>query len=144
MARTATYEKRKIDEAIRLVESAKTVQQLRQGQAILIPALAGASMEDTARIKYWAQPGLRHAADVPGVRRNHLLRQGSSGRASSSTPEPGGRESVSGSLAFRSQERKGSARYFPSCGLCGAGRKEIFPLDRLSASGSSWMTEAHS
>lgn len=106
MARTATYEKREIDEAIRLVESAKTVQQLRQGQAILIPALTGASMEDTARIKYWAQPGLRHAADVPGVRRNHLRRQGSSGRASSSTPEPGGRESVSGSLAFRSQERK--------------------------------------
>lgn len=53
MARTATYEKREIDEAIRLVESAKTVQQLRQGQAILIPALTGASMEDTARIKYW-------------------------------------------------------------------------------------------
>lgn len=50
MARTATYEKREIDEAIRLVDSAKTVQQLRQGQAILIPALTGASMEDTARI----------------------------------------------------------------------------------------------
>ena len=33
-----------IQEAIRLVESAQTIQQLSQGQAILIPALAGASM----------------------------------------------------------------------------------------------------
>ncbi len=50
MARKATYEKSELDEAIRLVDSAKTMQQLRQGQAILIPALTGASMKDTARI----------------------------------------------------------------------------------------------
>ncbi len=50
MARTSTYEEQEIQEAIRLVESAKTLQQLRQGQAILIPALTGASMEATARI----------------------------------------------------------------------------------------------
>ena len=50
MARTATYEEQEIQEAIRLVESAKTIQQLRQGQAILIPALTGASMEATARM----------------------------------------------------------------------------------------------
>ncbi len=50
MAHTATYEEHEIDEAIRLVESAKTMQQLRQGQAILIPALTGASMDTTARI----------------------------------------------------------------------------------------------
>ena len=50
MARTSTYEEQEIQEAIRLVESDKTLQQLRQGQAILIPALTGASMEATARI----------------------------------------------------------------------------------------------
>ena len=50
MARTTTYEELEIQEAVRLVESAKTLQQLRQGQAILIPALTGASMEATARI----------------------------------------------------------------------------------------------
>ena len=50
MARTATYEDSEIDEAVRLVGSAKTIQQFRQGQAVLIPALTGASMETTARI----------------------------------------------------------------------------------------------
>ena len=50
MARTATYEEREISEAIRLVDTAKSIQQLRQGQAILIPALTGASMDTTARI----------------------------------------------------------------------------------------------
>jgi transposase len=58
MARTARYEEDELASAKRLVGSAKTLQQLRQGQAILLPALTGASMDTTA--------------DILGIGRNHV------------------------------------------------------------------------
>jgi transposase len=50
MARTARHEEAELTVAKQLVASAKTLQQLRQGQAMLLPALTGASMETTAEI----------------------------------------------------------------------------------------------
>jgi hypothetical protein len=50
MARKAQYGEFELAVAMELVRSAKTLQQLRQGQAILLPALTGASIETTARI----------------------------------------------------------------------------------------------
>ena len=50
MARTATYNDQEIQSAAQLVESAKTIQQLREGQSILIPALTGATMDETAKV----------------------------------------------------------------------------------------------
>ena len=50
MARTATYNDQEIQKAAQLVESAKTIQQLREGQSILIPALTGATMDETAKV----------------------------------------------------------------------------------------------
>ena len=50
MVRTATYNNQEIQNATQLVESAKTIQQLRQGQSILISALTGATMDETAKL----------------------------------------------------------------------------------------------
>jgi transposase len=58
MGRTARYEEDELALAKQVVGSAKTLQQLRQGQAILLPALTGASMDTTA--------------DILGIGRNHV------------------------------------------------------------------------
>ena len=50
MARKTRYGERELAEAAALVKSAKTLRQLRQGQAVLLPALLGASIETTAQI----------------------------------------------------------------------------------------------
>jgi transposase len=50
VARKARYAERELAEAMELVMSAKTVRELRFGQAMLIPALTGASIDDTARL----------------------------------------------------------------------------------------------
>jgi transposase len=50
VARKARYGERELAEAMALIASAKTVRELRLGQAILIPALTGASIDDTARL----------------------------------------------------------------------------------------------
>jgi transposase-like protein len=50
MARKARYGELELVVAKELVRSARTLQQLRQGQAVLLPALTGASIETTARI----------------------------------------------------------------------------------------------
>lgn len=50
MARMARYDENELAAAKQLVESAKTLQQLRQGQSMLLPALTGASMDTTADI----------------------------------------------------------------------------------------------
>jgi hypothetical protein len=50
MARTAIHDEAEIEAAKRLAGEAKSLMQLRQSQAILIPALTGASLEMTAEI----------------------------------------------------------------------------------------------
>lgn len=50
MARTTRYEEDELATAKQAVTSAKTLQQLRQGQSILLPALTGASMDTTGAI----------------------------------------------------------------------------------------------
>jgi transposase len=50
MARTAIHDEGEIEAAKRLAGDAKSLMQLRQSQAILIPALTGASLETTAEI----------------------------------------------------------------------------------------------
>lgn len=50
MARTAHYDDTQLAWAQLLIETATTVQQLRRGQAMLLPALTGASMATTARL----------------------------------------------------------------------------------------------
>lgn len=50
MARPAHYEDAELVWAKLLIETATTVQQLRRGQAMLLPALTGASMEITATL----------------------------------------------------------------------------------------------
>jgi transposase len=50
MARTAIHDEAEIEAAKRLAEEATSLMQLRQSQAILIPALTGASLETTAEI----------------------------------------------------------------------------------------------
>jgi hypothetical protein len=58
MSRNALHNDTEIATALALAQTAKTVQQLRQAQAILIPALTGASLDSTARLL--------------GVGRNHV------------------------------------------------------------------------
>jgi Winged helix-turn helix len=50
MARTARYDEGELKAALKLVTEATTVQELRQGQAVLLPALTGASLETTAEV----------------------------------------------------------------------------------------------
>ena len=50
MARPAHYDDAELAWAKLLIETATTVQQLRRGQAMLLPALTGASMEITATL----------------------------------------------------------------------------------------------
>lgn len=50
MARTARYEESEIESAKQLATGAKNLMQLRQSQAMLIPALTGARLETTAEI----------------------------------------------------------------------------------------------
>lgn len=50
MARTAIHDESEIEAARQLAANAKTLMQLRQSQAILIPALTGVSLETTAAI----------------------------------------------------------------------------------------------
>jgi len=50
MARTAVHGEAEVEAAKRLAGAAKSLMQLRQSQAILIPALTGASLETTAEI----------------------------------------------------------------------------------------------
>ncbi len=50
MARTIRYDENEVKAALNLVAEAKTIQELRQGQSILLPVLTGATMEMTAEI----------------------------------------------------------------------------------------------
>ena len=50
MARPARYQDEELAWAKLLIETATTVQQLRRGQAMLLPALTGASMDTTATL----------------------------------------------------------------------------------------------
>lgn len=50
MARPAHYQDEELAWAKLLIETATTVQQLRRGQAMLLPALTGASMDTTATL----------------------------------------------------------------------------------------------
>lgn len=50
MARSAHYDETELAWATFLIETATTVQQLRRGQAMLLPALTGASMDTTATL----------------------------------------------------------------------------------------------
>jgi hypothetical protein len=50
MARTARYDENEIKIALELVTKAKTLQELRQGQSILLPVLTGATLDTTAEI----------------------------------------------------------------------------------------------
>ena len=50
MARTARYDEHEIKIALELVTRAKTLQELRQGQSILLPVLTGATLDTTAEI----------------------------------------------------------------------------------------------
>ena len=50
MARPAHYQDAELAWAKLLIETATTVQQLRRGQAMLLPALTGASMDTTATL----------------------------------------------------------------------------------------------
>lgn len=50
MARTAHYDDTELVLAQLMIETATTMQQLRRGQAMLLPALTGASMDITAKL----------------------------------------------------------------------------------------------
>jgi hypothetical protein len=50
MARPARHDEEEIKVALQMVSAATTLQELRQGQSILLPALAGATMDITAEI----------------------------------------------------------------------------------------------
>ncbi len=50
MARPARHDEGEIKIALQVVSEATTVQELRRGQAILLPALTGATMETTAEV----------------------------------------------------------------------------------------------
>ena len=50
MARTAHYPEKDLEAARTLLSRAKTVQELRQAQAVLLPALTGASLTTTAEL----------------------------------------------------------------------------------------------
>jgi transposase len=50
MARTAHYQEKDLEAARTLLSRAKTVQEIRQAQAILLPALTGATLSTTAEL----------------------------------------------------------------------------------------------
>lgn len=50
MARTAQYDEGELKAALQLVTEATTIQELRQGQAVLLPALTWASLDTTAEV----------------------------------------------------------------------------------------------
>lgn len=50
MARTLRYDENEVKVALHLVAEAKTIQELRQGQSILLPALTGVTLDTTAEI----------------------------------------------------------------------------------------------
>ena len=50
MARTAQYDEDEIRVALQMVAEATTLQELRQGQSLLLPALTGATLSTTAEI----------------------------------------------------------------------------------------------
>lgn len=50
MARTAQYNEGELKAALQMVSGAATIQELRQGQAVLLPALTGATLDTTAEI----------------------------------------------------------------------------------------------
>lgn len=50
MARPARHDEGEIKVALQMVSDATTLQELRQGQAILLPALTGATMDTTAEV----------------------------------------------------------------------------------------------
>lgn len=50
MARTARYNEGEIKVALQMVAEATTLQELRQGQSLLLPALTGATLDTTAEI----------------------------------------------------------------------------------------------
>jgi transposase len=50
MARIARYDEEELRVALQLVTDASTLQELRQGQAVLLPALTGATLDTTAEI----------------------------------------------------------------------------------------------
>ena len=50
MARTARHDEGEIKVALQMVAEATTLQELRQGQSILLPALTGATMSTTAEV----------------------------------------------------------------------------------------------
>jgi len=50
MARPARHDEGEIKVALQMVSEATTLQELRQGQAILLPALTGATMDTTAEV----------------------------------------------------------------------------------------------
>jgi hypothetical protein len=50
MARSAHYDETELAWATLLIQTARTLKQLRRGQALLVPALTGASMDTTATL----------------------------------------------------------------------------------------------
>ena len=50
MARIARYDEKELKAALQLVTDATSLQELRQGQAILLPALTGATLDTTSEI----------------------------------------------------------------------------------------------
>ena len=50
MARTAHYQEKDLEAARTLLSRARTVQELRQAQAVLLPALTGASLTTTGEL----------------------------------------------------------------------------------------------
>ena len=50
MARTAQYDEGELKAALQMVTEATTIQELRQGQAVLLPALTWASLDTTAEV----------------------------------------------------------------------------------------------
>ncbi len=50
MARIARYDEGELKAALQMVSEATTIQELRQGQAVLLPALTGATLDTTAEV----------------------------------------------------------------------------------------------
>ncbi|HVO89464.1 MAG TPA: helix-turn-helix domain-containing protein [Casimicrobiaceae bacterium] len=109
MTRNARHNDAEIAAALALLESAKTVQQLRQAQSILIPALAGVSIDMTARLL--------------GVGRNHVCVLRRAFRQAGG-PTFGDRERRGGrhrELLSEAQERELVARWRSDVSSPGAG-----------------------
>ncbi len=83
MARTAQYDETQLAWAQLLIETATTVQQLRRGQAMLLPALTGASMDTTAKLLGVGRNQvcvLRRQLRSPGIEPSSSARDGRGGR----------------------------------------------------------------